>query len=232
MPAWRAGFSRASDIEFRELLERLPAAAYTTDADGLITYYNEQALHLWGRAPALHDEVDRYCGSFRLWDANGTSIPHAECWMALALREDRSYNGKEIVIERSDGSRRTVLAHANPLHDGNRVVRAAVNVLVDITERKLAEVRLREADEAKTEFLAMLAHELRNPLAAMQSAVELAVRTGDDDARDHAHATLERQVQHLGRIVNRPCRHRAHYASNSRPASRTNRACADTRDGG
>src|SRR5688500_13310807 len=53
MPAWRAGFSRASDIEFRELLEQLPAAAYTTDAEGLITYYNRHALHLWGRAPLL-----------------------------------------------------------------------------------------------------------------------------------------------------------------------------------
>ena len=200
-PPWRAGFKRASDIEFRELLEQLPAAAYTTDAEGLITYYNRQALELWGRAPLLHDAVDRYCGSFRLFDAGGTPIPHEKCWMALALREDRSYNGKEIVIERSDGSRRTVLAHANPLHDDRGKVRAAVNVLVDISDRKLAELKLREADEAKTEFLAMLAHELRNPLAAMQSAVELVVRTGDEVARQRAQQTLERQVQHLGRIV-------------------------------
>ena len=200
-PPWRAGFSRASDIEFRELLEQLPAAAYTTDAEGLITYFNRQALDLWGRAPLLHDPADRWCGSFRLFDAAGTPIPHAECWMAIALREDRSYNGKEIVIERSDGSRRTVLAHANPLHDEHGGVRAAVNVLVDITDRKLAELKLREADEAKTEFLAMLAHELRNPLAAVQSAVELAGRTGDDGARRHAQETLDRQVRHLGRIV-------------------------------
>ena len=201
-PPWRSGFSRASDIEFRELLEQLPAAAYTTDAEGLITYFNRQALDLWGRAPLLHDPADRWCGSFRLFDAAGTPIPHAECWMAVALREDRSYNGKEIVIERADGSRRTVLAHANPLHDERGKVQAAVNVLVDITERKLAELKLREADDAKTEFLAMLAHELRNPLAAVQSAVELAGRTDDEAARRHAQETLERQVRHFGRIVN------------------------------
>ena len=200
-PTWRSGFSRASDIEFRELLEHLPAAAYTTDADGLITYYNRHALDLWGRAPLLHDPVDRYCGSFRLFDAAGTPVPHQDCWMALALKEVRSFNGKEIVIERHDGSRRTVLAHANPLFDDRGAVIAAVNVLVDITDRKFAELKLSEADEAKTEFLAMLAHELRNPLAAMQSAVELAARTGDEGARRRAQETLERQVQHLGRIV-------------------------------
>ncbi len=201
VPHWRSGFSHASDIEFRELLEQLPAAAYTTDADGLITYYNRHALELWGRAPLLRDPVDRYCGSFRLFEPDGDPIPHERCWMALALLEDRAYNGKEIVIERADGSRRTVLAHANPIHDDGGSVSAAVNVLVDITDRKLAEIKLREADEAKTEFLAMLAHELRNPLAAMQSSVELAVRSADDAARRRAAEALERQVHHLGRIV-------------------------------
>lgn len=200
-PAWRSGFSRASDIEFRELLERLPAAAYTTDAAGLITYFNGLAHDLWDRAPLLHDPADRYCGSFRLFDMAGSPIPHVDCWMALALREGRSFNGKEIVIERNDGSRRTVLAHANPLYDERGTVRAAVNVLVDITDRKAAELRLEEADEAKTEFLAMLAHELRNPLAAMQSAVELAARAEEDETRRRAQKTLERQVHHLGRIV-------------------------------
>ena len=201
MPAWRSGFSRASDIEFRQLLEHLPAAAYTTDTDGLITYYNRQALDLWGREPLLHDPADRYCGSFRLFDATGTPVLHVDCWMALALREGRSFNGKEIVIERHDGSRRTVLAHANPLFDDRGAVTAAVNVLVDITDRKVAELKLSEADEAKTEFLAMLAHELRNPLAAMQSAVELAERAGDEEARHRAQETLERQVRHFSRIV-------------------------------
>ncbi|MDQ4034897.1 MAG: ATP-binding protein [Chloroflexota bacterium] len=201
LPPWRAGFSRASDIEFRELLEVLPAAAYTTDAEGLITYFNRHALALWGRAPLLNDAADRYCGSFRLFDAAGRPIPHAECWMALALREDRSFNGKEAVIERDDGSRRVVLGHANPIHDERGAIRGAVNVMVDITERKLAEMRLRETDEAKTEFLAMLAHELRNPLAALQSAAELLSRTNHRDARERARSTIQRQIAHLSRIV-------------------------------
>ena len=44
------------------LLEQLPAAAYTCDRDGLITYFNPQAVELWGRAPKLNDPADRFCG--------------------------------------------------------------------------------------------------------------------------------------------------------------------------
>jgi PAS domain-containing protein len=49
-----------ADLEFRRLLDRLPAAAYTCDADGLITYYNQRAVEAWGRAPLLDDPRDRY----------------------------------------------------------------------------------------------------------------------------------------------------------------------------
>src|SRR5262245_8093782 len=59
--------------------------------------------------------------------------------MALALRDGKEYNGHEIVVERPDGARLFALAHANPYHDDDGNVRGAVNVLVDITERKRAE---------------------------------------------------------------------------------------------
>ncbi|MDQ2696784.1 MAG: PAS domain-containing protein, partial [Pseudomonadota bacterium] len=51
-----------SEVQFRRLLEKLPAGAYTCEPTGLITYFNQQAVALWGRAPKLHDPVDRYCG--------------------------------------------------------------------------------------------------------------------------------------------------------------------------
>jgi PAS domain-containing protein len=49
-----------SEWLFRRLLEKLPAGAYTCDVEGLITYCNDRAVELWGRAPTLHDPVDRY----------------------------------------------------------------------------------------------------------------------------------------------------------------------------
>lgn len=131
--------SSGPEWQFRQLLDKLPAGAYTCDAKGLITYYNQQAVETWGRAPALNDPVDRFCGSFKLYWTDGTPIRHDQCWMARALFDQREYNGEEIVVERPDGERRTVLAHANPIRDESGTLLGAVNVLVDITGRKQAE---------------------------------------------------------------------------------------------
>ncbi|HZV06663.1 MAG TPA: PAS domain S-box protein [Gemmataceae bacterium] len=128
------------DAEFQRLLAKLPAAAYTCDAEGLITYFNERAVELWGRAPKLNDPVDRFCGSFRLFSSSGTPIPHRMCWMALALRDAKPYTDQEIIIERPDGSQRIVLAYANPFLDEEGRPIGAVNVLVDITDRRRAEL--------------------------------------------------------------------------------------------
>ena len=129
-----------SGLEFLRLLEKLPAAAYTCDAEGLITYFNERAVALWGREPKLNDAADRFCGSFKLFWTDGSPMPHDECWMALALRHAKAYNGLEIVLERPDGSRWVALAHANPFFDEQGGLAGAVNVLVDITDRKQGEL--------------------------------------------------------------------------------------------
>ncbi len=162
-----------TEAEFHELLEKLPAGAYTCNADGLITYFNKQAVRVWGRAPRLNDPAHRFCGSFRLFDRDGKPLQHEESWMALALRNRRQYSGEEIVVEQPGGTRLTVLAHANPIRDKNGRVIGAVNVLVDITERKRFEAALQHADRSKNDFLATLAHELRNPLAPVRTALHV-----------------------------------------------------------
>ncbi len=124
------------EVEFRRLLEHLPAGAYTCDPDGLITYYNRRAVEVWGRSPKLNDPVDRFCGSFKLFATDGSPLRHDQCWMALALRTGRGFNREEIVVERPDGTRLTVLAHANPIRDESGRLLGAVNVLVDISDRK------------------------------------------------------------------------------------------------
>jgi PAS domain S-box-containing protein len=138
---------------YRRLLEKLPAGAYTCDADGLITYYNRHAIQLWGREPKLNDTVDRFCGSFRLYLSDGTPIPHDECWMARALRTGQDYDGEEIIIERPDGSRITALAHASPIRDESGKLVGAVNVLIDISDRKRAEAVLRESEQRFVKFM-------------------------------------------------------------------------------
>src|SRR5262249_11148231 len=131
-----------NELEFRRLLEKLPAGAYTCDAAGLITFFNQHAVQIWGRAPKLNDPIDRFCGSFKLYSADGTPITHDHCWMAVALQQGKEFNSQEIVIERPDGKRRTAMAFANPIRDESGRLLGVVSVLVDISDRKQAEEEL------------------------------------------------------------------------------------------
>jgi signal transduction histidine kinase/CheY-like chemotaxis protein len=190
------------EAQFRRLLDTLPAAAYTCGTDGRITYFNPHAARLWGRAPTLNDPGDLFCGSFRLFTPEGIPIAHADCWMALALRDGEPYNGREIVIERPDGTRLTAIAHAIPIHDEWGGPVGAVNVLVDTTERKRAEEALLEADRAKNEFIATLAHELRNPLAPIRNAVQFLHLKGPDVPELRwALGVIDRQVRQMVRLT-------------------------------
>jgi PAS domain-containing protein len=99
------------------IMNVVPAAAYTCDAAGQITYFNSFAETIWGRAPKLRDSGERFCGSHRLYLSDGAPIRHDECWMALTLQEGTAYLGREIVIERHDGSRSVGEAYAHPLRN-------------------------------------------------------------------------------------------------------------------
>jgi PAS domain S-box-containing protein len=188
--------------QFHRLLDNLPAAAYTCDPDGLITYFNQHAADLWGHTPKLGDPESRFCGSFRLFSSDGDPITHDQCWMALALRDNREFLGEEIVIERPDGRRFTALAHAYPFRDDSGTLLGAVNVLVDVSELKQAEEKLKKADRAKNEFLATLAHELRNPLAPIRNAVQvLHLKGGLIPELQWALGVIDRQVQQMARLI-------------------------------
>ena len=131
----------------RALVEIMPSACFTCDADGLITYYNQHAAELWGRQPRLHDPEDRYCGALKLFLPDGTHLPHDQCAMAQAIRTGCSTRNTEVHILRPDGTTIIVQANIDPLLDENGERIGAINVFEDITNRKEAEAVLRTSEE-------------------------------------------------------------------------------------
>jgi PAS domain S-box-containing protein len=151
---------RDSERRSRELLDALPIAVYTTDAAGCITYYNEAAVVFSGRRPVLG--VDKWCVSWKLYWPDGKPLAHDECPMALALREGNEARGAEAVAELPDGTRRTFTPFPTVLRGNQGEVVGAINVLVDITERK-------RADEEQKILINELNHRVKNTLATVQS---------------------------------------------------------------
>ncbi|HMA13866.1 MAG: PAS domain S-box protein [Bacteroidota bacterium] len=139
---------RRLDSEGRRLdtlLQAMPVAIYTTDAEGRIAFFNEAAAALWGRRPALGEEA-RYCGSWKLFWPDGRPLPFDDCPMALALKTQTAIEGMEAVAERPDGTRVPFLAYPTPLFDGAGRLTGAVNVLMNLTERHAIHEQLRSSE--------------------------------------------------------------------------------------
>ena len=122
---------------FRDMIDALPAAIYTTDAEGRLTHFNPAAVEFSGRIPKLG--TDQWCVSWKLYYPDGTPMPHDECPMAVALKEGRIVRGVEAIVERPDGTRAWFTPYPTPLRDAEGKIVGGINMLVDITERKRAE---------------------------------------------------------------------------------------------
>ena len=123
--------------KFHEMIDALPVAIYTTDAQGRITHFNRACVEFSGRTPELG--TDHWCVTWKLYHPDGTPLSHDKCPMAVALTERRIVRGAEAIAERPDGSRIWFEPFPTPLFDSNGNLVGGINMLVDVTERKRAE---------------------------------------------------------------------------------------------
>jgi PAS domain S-box-containing protein len=125
-----------------QVIDALPVAAYVCDApDGAIRLWNRRAADVWGREPASGEVRERYCGSLRLFRADGSPLPHAAAPVAEVLRTGEP-RMEEVVIGRPDLVRVAVRVHASPLRDASGQVTGAVAVLHEITDQERAKEAL------------------------------------------------------------------------------------------
>jgi PAS domain S-box-containing protein len=201
---------RASEERYRTLFDLGPVAVYSCDASGVIKNFNRRAADLWGREPESGDTNERFCGSFKLYRPDGSFLPHGQCPMAEVVSGKLAeVHDGEVLIERPDGSRTTVVVNIRPVKNSRGEVTGAINCFYDITDRKRMETELRqystelsEADSRKNEFLAMLGHELRNPLGALSLGLNLSSKVAGDPVRsEELREMMTRQTKRISTLL-------------------------------
>jgi PAS domain S-box-containing protein len=129
-----ADLLREAQDRFHEMVDALPTAIYTTDAQGCLTYFNPAAVRLSGRTPELG--TDQWCVTWKIFLSDGTPLPHDQCPMATALKGGVVNAGGEYIAERPDGSRFWFSPYPSALRDREGRITGGINMLVDVTERK------------------------------------------------------------------------------------------------
>jgi len=180
-------------------LSSIGDAVIVTDAEGTITFLNEVAESLVGRT--LADARGRPLGDvYRI--ANEQDGLPMENPVGTALRTAATVRlGNHAVLVGPNGSTTPIDDSAAPIRLGDRII-GAVLIFRDISERRGSEQALLDADRRKDEFLATLAHELRNPLAPIRNAMRIiSARTEADANMGNAKAVIERQLKHMVRLI-------------------------------
>jgi PAS domain S-box-containing protein len=188
-------FLRISEERFRSMANTTPAIIWAAAPDGTITFHNQRWLEYTGITAEQNA---------RDWPAHVLHPDDRERCVAAwsrALEQGTEYE-IEVRNRRHDGQFRWFLTRATPIRDAEGRVVEWHGSTTDIHDRKTAEEALEDASRRKDEFLAILAHELRNPLAPIRNAVELLRRADNDPAlRAQARGLIERQLQRMVRLI-------------------------------
>lgn len=189
------GSLQSSEERYRSLVLASSQVVWSTTAAGDVV----EDLPTWRAFTGQTTEEMMGRGWMRMLhpeDIQGVS----EVWeRSLATRTPHQ---NEFRVRAADGTYRNVYARTVPVLQPDGTVREWVGTLTDITDKKKADFEIQEANQRKDEFLAMLAHELRNPLAPIRNAVEIIRTSKDDPARiDWTCEIMVRQVHHMSRLL-------------------------------
>jgi PAS domain S-box-containing protein len=189
---------RESDERFRQLADHLDAGLWIFDVStSRIRYASTGFARAWNVDPGGLGDKARWASLIHREDH-----PRVRDTFQAFLAGRGTYN-LDYRIVLADGATRWVQDRAFVVsRDEQGAIRVVAGLIIDVTARRESEQALRDADRQKDVFLAMLGHELRNPLAPIRTATHLLGRADlDPDSRARARAVIERQVGHVVRLV-------------------------------
>jgi len=184
-----------------QLLEHLPVAFCSCDTEGNITEFNHHATDLWGSEPGASA---RFHGAARLLDVKGKLLSQEQSPIACALRTRKPQRNTELMIERPDSRRITVLSNAAPQFDADGNLIGAMEVFHDITERRYVEEARRVADRlaASARVANQVAQQIKKPLGSLTSLLDILRKETSLSAEARSYTELiQQELSRFDRIA-------------------------------
>jgi len=183
------------DDNFRHLAEALPEIVFTAGPDGTVDFFNTE----WGLFGGIDaDDPDYLSWEGRIHPDDLESV--ATSW-GRAVAEGTVFE-HDFRMRSATGEHEWFSTRAVPVRNSDEEIVKWYGVTANIDDQKKMEIQLRQISNQKDEFLAMLGHELRNPLAALSTSFDVLSRKGiSDEQAEVSFALLGRQIAHLTRLV-------------------------------
>ena len=200
-----------SEENLRELVSVMPAAVCACDREGIITYYNRQAVEIWGRTPDLDDPPWSFPDSRRIYRTDGTLLRPEDAPVREVLATGVPIVNRELVLARPDHSRINVLANITPLRDSTGVVTGAVSIFQDITELKRIQQEregllheLERSNRELSQFSYAVSHDLQAPVRNVRALAQLLVQRDhilQEEDSSHVLALIEQAAGGMQRLI-------------------------------
>ncbi len=192
----------AERMRWRGVVEGIADEVWVCDATGRMTLINLPETTAMGLPEFENKTVHEVLEELDMFYPDGRPRPPEEAPLLRSLRSGEVVRGEELMRHRKSGKSRHRQFSCAPMRDATGAVTGSVAIIRDITAYKGIEQELRDANRAKDDFLGMLSHELRNPLAPIRNSLYIldhAEPTGQVARR--AKEVANRQLTHLTRLV-------------------------------